>query len=293
MEAFHNNLDIKHKYLERVRAHRKADNLIQGIGWANGRGCAVGCTLEAYDHSLYPLELGIPEWLARLEDAIFEKIPNDKAMLWPERFLAAINPGADLEKVKMPFIVHVLNQTIASMDACVFDRDKNPDVVKVIEGSRAAVVEMIRCHRDGLDLAAAKSAAESAASAASAAWSASAASAAWSAKSAAARSAKSAAESAAFAAARSAESTAWSAARSAESAAWSAAAFAAARSAESTAFAAARSAVSAAWSDAAFAARSAAESAVWSAESTAWSAASAAAYKNYADNLIALLEECR
>jgi len=202
MKAFHNNLDIKHKYLERVRAHRKADNLIQGIGWENGRGCAVGCTLEAYDHSLYPIELGIPEWLARLEDAIFEKIPNDKSMLWPERFLAAINPGADLEKVKMPFIIHVLEQTIASMDACVFDRDKNPDVVKVIEGSKAAVVEMIRCHLYGLDLAAAKSAADSAASAV------------WS--------AESAAESAAFAAARSAAWSAVSATESVAFASWSA-----------------------------------------------------------------------
>ena len=205
MKAFHNNLDIKHKYLERVRAHRKVDNLIQGIGWENGQGCAVGCTLEAYDHSLYPIELGIPEWLAKLEDAIFEKIPNDKAMMWPERFLAAINAGADLERVETPFIIHVLEQTIVSMDACVFDRDKNPDVVKVIEGSKAAIVEMIRCRRDGLDLAAAKSAAESAAR---------------------------------------------SAARSAESAAWSAA-------------------------------------------SAAWSAAESAAYENYADKLIALLEECR
>jgi len=158
MKAFHNNLDIKHKYLERVRAHRKADNLIQGTGWRYGKGCAVGCTLEVYDHSLYPIELGIPEWLAKLEDAIFENLPNDKAMMWPERFLAAINAGSDLRKIDTHFIIYVLGQTIVSMDACVFDRDSNPEVVKAIEGSRVAALEMIRCHRNGSDYGAARDA---------------------------------------------------------------------------------------------------------------------------------------
>ena len=62
---------VKEKYLSRVVAHRKADNIIQGLGWEEGRGCAVGCTLENYDHWRYPIELGLPEWLAHLEDRIF------------------------------------------------------------------------------------------------------------------------------------------------------------------------------------------------------------------------------
>lgn len=169
MKAFHNNLDIKHKFLERVRAHRKADRLIQGTGWEDGKGCAIGCTLENYDHSLYPTELGIPEWLAMLEDNIFEGLPNDKAMMWPERFLAAINTGADLEKVKTPFLIYALEQTIGYMDACEFDQEASPDVVKAIEGSKAVVLEMIRCHRDGSDLAAAGAAESAARSAAGAA----------------------------------------------------------------------------------------------------------------------------
>jgi len=58
--AYHGNPKIKEKYLKRVKAHAKADRLIQGIGWENGKGCAVGCTLEAYDHAAYETELGIP-----------------------------------------------------------------------------------------------------------------------------------------------------------------------------------------------------------------------------------------
>lgn len=47
--AFHNDPKIKTKYLKRVRAHQKADNLIRGEGWNNGKGCAVGCDMEIAD----------------------------------------------------------------------------------------------------------------------------------------------------------------------------------------------------------------------------------------------------
>jgi hypothetical protein len=44
--AFHNDQKIKDKYLARVEAHRKADEIIKGKYWENGKGCAVGCTLK-------------------------------------------------------------------------------------------------------------------------------------------------------------------------------------------------------------------------------------------------------
>lgn len=106
--AFHGDKKIKAKYLGRVRAHAKADRLIQGQGWEGGKGCAVGCTLEAYDHSRYPAELGIPVHIAYLEDSIFEGLPKGEAMGWPERFLSAIKPGADLSLVYPQFIVWTL-----------------------------------------------------------------------------------------------------------------------------------------------------------------------------------------
>ena len=99
MLAFHNDPAVKAKYLARVREHRKADRLIQGTGWENGRGCAVGCTLEAYEHDRYPIELGIPVELGKLEDEIFESLRRVEAMKWPEAFLEAIPVGADLSLV--------------------------------------------------------------------------------------------------------------------------------------------------------------------------------------------------
>jgi hypothetical protein len=97
--AYHGDPALKAKYIARVRAHRQADNLIHGTGWENGKGCAIGCTLESYDHSRYPIELGIPLSLAYLEDRIFEGLKNGAAQLWPEKFLASIQPGADLSLV--------------------------------------------------------------------------------------------------------------------------------------------------------------------------------------------------
>jgi hypothetical protein len=190
MKSFHNDPVIKAKYISRVRAHRKADELVRGMGWDNGKGCAVGCTLEAYDHGRYPIELGIPEWLARLEDTLFEGMSQKRAMLWPEQFLAAIPLGISEKQferlVEAPFIVIVLKSTLSN-----FDNDKHLQVTAAINGSIAL------WQRSDLGSARwekARSAAESAAW--SAAWSA-ARSAAWS-----------AAESAAW-------SAAWSAARSA------------------------------------------------------------------------------
>lgn len=130
MQAFHNDPKIKAKYIARVKAHRIADNLIQRETWTGSKGCAIGCTLEAYDHARYPIELGIPEWLARAEDRIFEGLSVKESKKWPERFLKAINTGADLEAAKAPFLIFVLESTLDK-----FDHKKFPDVKKAIDGS--------------------------------------------------------------------------------------------------------------------------------------------------------------
>ncbi len=109
LRAFFNKPAIKTKYLNRVQAHQKADQLVQGYGyWQDGKGCAVGCTLHSDDHSAYERELGIPQSLAHLEDRIFEGLPKAEARLWPEKFLAAIPVGADLSGVVTEFMLWLL-----------------------------------------------------------------------------------------------------------------------------------------------------------------------------------------
>ena len=183
MQAFLNDIKVKEKYLKRVRMHQKADNLVKGATGHDGKGCAVCCTLEKYEHASYETELGIPEWLARVEDTLFEGMSLKKSKTWPEEFLKAIPIGVNLEQIKSKFAIVILKHSLVSMANTKFDADKFPDVKKALEQSASAVTQMIQAH-DTNDAELLRST-----------WSA-----AWAAKSA----AKSAAESAAWAAAESA-----------------------------------------------------------------------------------------
>ena len=103
--AFHGDPKVKAFYLRRVHNHRKADEIIHGKYWENGRGCGVGCTIHSDDHNAYETELGIPVQIAYLEDAIFEGMANGKSKEFPERFLKAIKPGVDLSLVVPRLVV--------------------------------------------------------------------------------------------------------------------------------------------------------------------------------------------
>ena len=111
MQAFNNNPSIKEKYLTRVQEHYKADEIIQGQYWENGKGCAVGCTIHSGNHENYELELGIPKVMAYLQDTIFEKLPNELAKEFPIQFLSSINVGADLKNVKNLFMIWLLTDS--------------------------------------------------------------------------------------------------------------------------------------------------------------------------------------
>src|SRR6266404_5136658 len=107
MQAFHNDPAIKAKYLARLAEHHQLDQIIQGTGFDHegNHGCAVGCTLDNYDHKAYETELGLPMWLAYLEDKIFEGLQSAKAPQFAVNFLAVIPVGANVEKVRWQLAV--------------------------------------------------------------------------------------------------------------------------------------------------------------------------------------------
>ena len=297
MLAYHSDTSIKRDILKQLRNHAKADELIQGQGWSNGKGCAVGCTMHEYPaHTKYETAFGIPQMLARLEDEIFEGLPNAEAQKWPIQFMSAITPGADLSRVGWQFLHWLLTDVTVNpgiTHPLVKEAVKQcADVLSSLAKGAPISQSAAESAAESAERSAARSAAESARSAADAAWSAanaarSAGSAAWSAWSAA-----ESAVNAAYAAWSAAESAAWSAADAAESTADAAesAAESARSAAESAAESAERSAArSAAWS-AAWSARSAAESA---AESAAKSTAKAAAYCKISTKLLRILRECQ
>ncbi len=207
--SFHGDKKIKQLYVSRLKAHAKADELIKGRYWEDGKGCAVGCTIHSNQHKAYETELGLPEWLARLEDKIFEGLSNNEAKKFAVDFLLSIPIGKNLDKVKWQFCSFVLKDNLKLVQKLQISEELKKQVSEAIRGSESLHSKAIKTGVwDESAARSAESAAWSAESAASAALS--------------AASAALSAESAAL----SAESAAWSAASaawSAESAAWSAA----------------------------------------------------------------------
>jgi hypothetical protein len=198
MKTFHNDQKIKDKYVARVQSHMEADAIIQGTGWENGKGCAVGCTLENYNPKQYEIELGIPNWLAHLEDRIFEGLPNKEAQKFPLQFLQSMPVGVSVEdfyKLRCDLDYKRLAKLLKNLT------EENNEW-----GVKAAIEECMRLNGEYTE---AKDDKWSAARAA-----------AWSAVRGVAESARAAAESAAWSAVR---GVAESARAAAESAAWSAA----------------------------------------------------------------------
>jgi hypothetical protein len=158
MQAFLGKAEIKEKFLARVRAHRAADELIKGTYWENGKGCAVGCTVHSGNHATYETQLGIPRILARLEDGIFEALPNGSAMLWPEQFLSAIEPGADLSMVWPRFAVWML----VDKEWGVLQFAKTDKSKKAIQDVAAAYQSVVDGNKTKPDWATVRSAADAA-----------------------------------------------------------------------------------------------------------------------------------
>ena len=132
--AYHNDPETKAKYVGRMQAHQEADELIHGIYWEGGKGCAIGCTVHSDDHGAYETELGMPEWFAHLEDTIFEGMSVEVSRRFPLDLLSAIPIGlAAWDRLYHEFYAYVLR------DVCEFDRVEYPDVA-------AAVDAVIRLH---------------------------------------------------------------------------------------------------------------------------------------------------
>jgi len=196
--AYHGSEQIKAAILAQLAAHRAADEMVKGMYWENGKGCAVGCTIHSADHAEYELRFGIPQMLARLEDLIFEGLPNGQAKNWPEKFMGAIDPGVDLSLVGWRFLHWVLTDEVVNPGI------RHPLVADAVRQCAAVLIPLTKGAADSAASAARSAARSAAESTGSAAWSA-AESAAWSA----AWSAESAARSAAESTARSAESAAY------------------------------------------------------------------------------------
>ena len=128
LRAYHNDLAVKAKFVVRMKAHVDANDLVRQIYWENGKGCGVGCTIHSDNHKVYETELGWPEWLAHLEDRIFEKMSDAAAREFPLLLLEAVPAGfSDWDELHHDFCIFLLH------DICEFDRTKYPAVATAID----------------------------------------------------------------------------------------------------------------------------------------------------------------
>jgi hypothetical protein len=93
--------------------------------------------------------------IARLEDRIFEGLPNKRAMQWPAEFLNAVNPGSDLSKILIPMLIFIVESAR--------ENTKNEKSLKAIDGV------LLELKKDVIDYPALRAARAAAAAAAAAA----------------------------------------------------------------------------------------------------------------------------
>lgn len=141
--SFHGKQEVKDFYQARLYEHAAADELIKGQYWENGKGCAVGCTIHSREHATYETELGLPEWLARLEDVIFEGLSNSEAKQFAVDFLAAIPVGVDLAPVRWQFCAFILRENIERVLSLDFAAELKKQVVDAIRA-------VLACHKTAI-----------------------------------------------------------------------------------------------------------------------------------------------
>ena len=149
MKSYNNSLELKQKFIAELKKHIEQDKLIKGVyGDKNSKdfkGCAVGCSLHSLNiingtnldtsnHKRAELELGIPEWLYRLQDTIFEGLPKELSQTFPFRFSEAINVGSDLTKVKWQFCSYLMQENIDRVLSLNISEELKQEVVNSIRG---------------------------------------------------------------------------------------------------------------------------------------------------------------
>ena len=146
MLSYLNDVKLKKEIVEEMKKHRKNDQIVKGTyGKENGmfKGCAVGCAIHSlnirkgkdlpYDgHRYFESELGIPEWLARLNDKIFEGLPGGDNTEFAVDFLQAIPVGVDLESIKWKFCSYLLKENIERVLSLKIKDELKEQVVNAI-----------------------------------------------------------------------------------------------------------------------------------------------------------------
>ncbi len=71
----------KLKYIQRAKAHRAHDEIVQGQYWRDGKGCCIGCLSHTNENAHKALEdqTGIPSFVSKIADTLFEGMRSEDA----------------------------------------------------------------------------------------------------------------------------------------------------------------------------------------------------------------------
>lgn len=120
MLSWHNDPALKAEVVERMREHRRQDQIIQGTyqqweGFAGHKGCFIGCTLPYISAKVRESEnwlgfhqevedrYGIPWDLVHAMEQIFEGLPSGQHKDYALRLVELIPVGVDLEPLFRDF----------------------------------------------------------------------------------------------------------------------------------------------------------------------------------------------
>ncbi len=149
MLSYNSDPNLKKMMVSEMEAHEKADAIVQGMYGetkdGKWRGYTVSCAIRSLnlkfgknlstsDHEVYETELGIPKWLAKLEDSIFEGLPVEKSKSWPKRFLSAVPVGKDLQPLKWKFCAFILKENIERVLTLDIPKELKKQVVDSVRG---------------------------------------------------------------------------------------------------------------------------------------------------------------
>ena len=120
MLAYHNDPSRKSKLVQSVADHIAADRLMQcATGGSREKGCTVACAHQsllveeiglekswekAYNHASLAERMGIPEWIPRLVDTLYEGMNTEDSKQFSQDWIAAIPVGADTSKA-LPYML--------------------------------------------------------------------------------------------------------------------------------------------------------------------------------------------
>lgn len=127
MLSYHNDENLKKLIICEMRKHQEQDQFVKNTyGREEGgkfNGCAIGCAIDSInialgkrysicDHKVFEEALGIPEWLAHLQDSFFEVLPICDNSQFAVDFLEAIPVGVNLEPLKWKFCAFLMRKNI-------------------------------------------------------------------------------------------------------------------------------------------------------------------------------------